>query len=56
MGNHFSSASLDEATVAMIKKKTRMKSSEITNWYNELKVRREKEIFVFLYIYIYKFV
>jgi hypothetical protein len=39
MGNHFNTATLDDATVAMIKRKTRMKSSEITNWYNELKVR-----------------
>ena len=38
MGNQFSSATLDDATVAMIKRKTRMKSSEITNWYSELKV------------------
>jgi hypothetical protein len=39
MGNHFSTATLDDATIAIIKHKTKMKSSEITNWYNELKVR-----------------
>jgi hypothetical protein len=38
MGANFSSATLDEATVAMIKRKTRMKSNEITDWFNELKV------------------
>ncbi len=42
MGAHFSSATLDDATVALIKRKTRMKSSEITDWFNELKVRRVK--------------
>jgi hypothetical protein len=39
MGAQFSSATLDDATVALIKRKTRMKSSEITDWFNELKVR-----------------
>ncbi|CAF0929178.1 unnamed protein product [Adineta ricciae] len=39
MGNQFSTATLDDATLALIKRKTRMKSSEITNWYNELKSR-----------------
>ncbi len=39
MGANFSSATLDDATVAMIKRKTRMKSSEITDWFNELKVK-----------------
>lgn len=40
MGNNqFNGATLDEATVTLIKRKTRMKSSEITNWYNELKVK-----------------
>jgi hypothetical protein len=38
MGANFSSATLDDATMAMIKRKTRMKSSEITDWFNELKV------------------
>jgi hypothetical protein len=38
MGNHFNTAALDDATMAMIKRKTRMKSSEISNWYSELKV------------------
>jgi hypothetical protein len=42
MGTHFSSATLDDATVALIKRKTRMKSSEITDWFNELKVRTVK--------------
>jgi hypothetical protein len=48
MGNHFSTATLDDATIAIIKRKTRMKSSEITNWYNELKVRIND------YFYLYK--
>ena len=43
MGNQFSSATLDDATVAMIKHKTRMKSSEITNWYSELKVSIDRQ-------------
>lgn len=38
MGSNFSSATLDDATVALIKRKTRMKTSEITDWFNELKV------------------
>jgi len=42
MGTHFSSATLDDATVALIKRKTRMKSSEITDWFNELKVKTVK--------------
>jgi hypothetical protein len=44
MGTHFSSATLDDATVALIKRKTRMKSSEITDWFNELKVTRVKSL------------
>lgn len=44
MGTHFSSATLDDATLAMIKRKTRMKSSEITDWFNELKVNRVRTI------------
>ncbi|CAF2411587.1 unnamed protein product [Rotaria sp. Silwood2] len=39
MGSHFSSTTLDDSTVTMIKRKTRMKSSEITDWFNELKAR-----------------
>ncbi|CAF4191961.1 unnamed protein product, partial [Rotaria magnacalcarata] len=39
MGTQFSSATLDDATVAMIKCKTRMTSTEITGWLNELKSR-----------------
>ena len=40
MGNNqFTAATLDEATITLIKRKTRMKTSEITNWYNEIKVR-----------------
>lgn len=44
MGAQFSSATLDDATVALIKRKTRMKSSEITDWFNELKVRIPRSI------------
>ncbi|CAF1282750.1 unnamed protein product [Adineta steineri] len=39
MGTHFSSATLDDATVDLIKRKTKMKTSEITDWFNELKSR-----------------
>ncbi len=42
MGAQFSSATLDDATLALIKRKTRMKSSEITDWFNELKVKTVK--------------
>ncbi len=44
MGNNFNTATLDEATIALIKRKTKMKSSEITNWHNELKVIIKKNI------------
>ncbi|CAF4358386.1 unnamed protein product [Rotaria socialis] len=39
MGNHFSTTTLDDVTLALIKSKTRMKTSEITSWYNEIKTR-----------------
>lgn len=39
MGAQFSSATLDDATMALIKRKTRMKSSEVASWFNELKAR-----------------
>ncbi|CAF1235802.1 unnamed protein product [Adineta steineri] len=39
MGTHFSSATLDDATVDLIKRKTKMKTSEITDWFSELKSR-----------------
>lgn len=42
MGAQFSSAALDDATVTLIKRKTRMKSSEITDWFNELKVSNRR--------------
>lgn len=43
MGNNqFNTATLDDATVALIKRKTRMKSSEITNWYSELRVSNKR--------------
>jgi predicted HAD superfamily phosphohydrolase YqeG len=45
MGAQFSSATLDDATLAIIKRKTRMKSSEITDWFNELKVKLSLSIF-----------
>lgn len=44
MGAHFSTATLDDATLALIKRKTRMKSSEITDWFNELKVRLNSDV------------
>ena len=38
MGANFSSATLDDVTMALIQRKTKMKPSEITDWFNELKV------------------
>ena len=43
MGAHFSSATLDDVTMALIQRKTKMKPSEITDWFNELKVSNEAE-------------
>jgi hypothetical protein len=45
MGNNFNTATLDDATMVMIRRKTKMKNSEITNWFNELKVTIERGLF-----------
>ena len=50
--NHFNSATLDDATLGLIKRKTRMKSSEINTWYSELKGKNKQFIFIFMRAFI----